>query len=593
MTFELVGLSVTSEPDVFAARQLAREAAAAVGMDVNDQVRVATAVSELGRVIIAARGSAHIALSVVPGVRPELLIAVVADDSFAIEGPATSNAGLEAGRRLMDSLCVVAERPWKIHMSKALPPGRWPLDVYEIEALRAQLARSVVSSPLDELRAQNLELLTALEQLRAKQDELVRLNEELAETNQGVMAMYSQLSTELEETNRGVVALYAELDERGVQLHHASEAKSRFLASVSHELRSPLNSIRGLAQLLQEPDSDSLTESQAYQIKLISSSTDELLALVNGLLDLAKAESGKLAPQPTIVRLDVVLAELQATMRPLIHGGVDLDIDIPEGVCDLETDATLLAQVLRNLLTNALKFTDQGTVRVRSATSASASQVAITVEDTGIGIAPEHQELVFEEFFQVPGPLQARSKNSGLGLPYARRVTEALGGSLSIASEVGVGSTFTVTLPMRWIAIPDVSAATTNADTETTILDTVLIVDDEPSFRELLRQMLQGSVGRVVEAEDGPGALDLMRRIGPDLVLLDLRMAGGGGEDVLAQASSDSVLRSVPIAVVTSVAVDDAALRLLSPAFTILNKSDLTKQSLLATVRSALSTDQR
>ena len=161
-------------------------------------------------------------------------------------------AGLEAGRRLMDSVTVVRDGPAEViecrRRSRREPgPGRPPSSK---RCAPAWPDRSS-SSPLDELRSQNLELVTTLEQLRAKQEELVRLNHELEETNRGVMAMYSQLSAELEETNRGVVALYAELDERGVQLQHASEAKSRFLASVSHELRGPLNAIRGLARLLQ------------------------------------------------------------------------------------------------------------------------------------------------------------------------------------------------------------------------------------------------------------------------------------------------------------------------------------------------------
>ena len=149
-----------------------------------------------------------------------------------------------------------------------------------------------------------------------------------------------------------------------------------------------------------------------------------------------------------------------------------------------------------------------------------------------------------------------------------------------------MGSTFTAILPIQWIATP-----TTSKEAETSkssFLGTVLIVDDEAPFRELLRQMLQGSVVRVAEAADGPTALDLMARLRPDLVLLDLRMPGGGGEHVLAEASRDEDLREIPIAVVTSVAVDDSALRRLSPSFTVLNKSDLTKESLLATIRSVL-----
>ena len=269
MTIAVAAVSLCGEPDVFAARRLARQTAAALGMDTSDQVRVATAVSELGRVMISAHRTGRIDIGVVPGVEPQLLVAASLDQSPAAGGPTAMSAGLEAGRRLMDSVTVEEGHPQVIEMRKALPAGHWPLGGRELEQLRIDLARVIVTSPLEELRSQNLELVTTLEELRAKQEDLGRLNEELEETNRGVMAMYSQLSVELEETNRGVVALYAELDERGVQLHHASEAKSRFLASVSHELRGPLNAIRGLAGLLQEPDSEPLTDVQTHQIRLI------------------------------------------------------------------------------------------------------------------------------------------------------------------------------------------------------------------------------------------------------------------------------------------------------------------------------------
>jgi len=203
---------------------------------------------------------------------------------------------------------------------------------------------------------------------------------------------------------------------------------------------------------------------------------------------------------------------------------------------------------------------------------------------------------VFEEFFQVPGRLQARSKNSGLGLPYARRVAEALGGGLTLASEVGAGSTFTVTLPVRWVTAARASASdgTGAATGAGAVLGVVLIVDDEAPFREYVRQMLQGTVERVVEADHGTVALETMRRLRPDLVLLDWRMPDGGGERVVAEASQDEALRDVPIVIVTSAGTGDAALRRLGPSFPILDKSELTKeslQSLLTAIRVDASED--
>lgn len=589
MLTELVWLPLRSEPDVFAARQKAREAAAALGMDGNDQVRVATAVSELGRVIVAAHAYARVVISLASlrGV-DQLQIAVYADDSFVLEEGETSGTGMGAGRRLMDSVRIVQQYPAIVELVKALPRDATLLRGAELAAVRARLVGSVVSSPLDELRAQNLELLAALEELRGKQEELVRLNVELEETNKGVMAMYAQLSEELEETNRGVVALYAELDERGAQLHHASEAKSRFLANVSHELRGPLNSLLGLVRLLGEPDSEPLTESQSHLVRLLHSAAEELLGLVNDLLDLAKAESGRLDPDPRPVDLESILADLRATMRPLGRKGVELLLDIADDARLIETDGPLLTQVLRNLVANALRFTELGRVLVSAVAIPSANLLTITVDDTGVGIAPEHQELVFEEFFQVRGPLQSGSNNTGLGLPYACRVAEALGGSLSLTSQVGRGSTFTLLLPARWSLPPQKALGPEPLEGHVDRFGTVLVVDDEAPFRELLRAMLQGHAARVIEAEDGPGALELMRRVRPDVVLLDLRMPGGGGEDVLAHTRTDEDLREIPIVVVTSVALEDVVLRRLSTAVSVLSKSGLTTESLLASMRSAL-----
>jgi signal transduction histidine kinase len=288
-----------------------------------------------------------------------------------------------------------------------------------------------------------------LRELQAQRDDLVRRNAELTETNREVMARYNQLSEELEETNRGVVALYAELDERSARLRDASEAKTRFLANVSHELRAPVTAILGLVRLLRDPGSDPLTDDQRQQLELLEESADDLLALVNQLLDLAKAESGRLEPRWGTVDLHGLLGALRGTMRS-IAGKPDLEVVVeePTGIPALYTDESMLTQVLRNLMINAIKFTERGEVRL-CARPADPVGIQFTVSDTGIGIPPAEHERIFEEFYQVPGPAQAAVTGTGLGLPYARQLVTLLGGQLTLVSEVGVGSTFTVTLPAR------------------------------------------------------------------------------------------------------------------------------------------------
>ncbi len=198
--------------------------------------------------------------------------------------------------------------------------------------------------------------------MQSQRAELQVLNAELEETNQGVMALYGQLSEELEQTNRGVVALYAELEEKSERLREASEAKNRFWANVSHELRSPLNSIIGLARLLTGPGSE-LTADQRHQVELIIGAGTGLLGLVNDLLDTAKAEAGQLQADPAVVQLPALLGRLRALLRPMTENGpVSLVVDADEAPAELLTDEIALTAILRNLLSNGLKYTDEGEV---------------------------------------------------------------------------------------------------------------------------------------------------------------------------------------------------------------------------------------
>jgi signal transduction histidine kinase len=316
----------------------------------------------------------------------------------------------------------------------------------DVERLRALVARQAPTSPLEELRHQHEELLTVLDTVRAKNAELERLNLELEETNRGVMALYTELSGELERTNQGVVALYAEIDEKNDRLSAASEAKSRFLRSISHELRTPANSVIGLTRLLTDPGAGPLTGEQAEQIGFIRTSATDLLSLVEELLDLAKAESGRLVPDVREVDLASVLDELTVMTGPLLRPGVRLEREAPSRGPVVRTDPDLLRPVLRNLFSNAAKFTADGLVEVRA--SHRGDTVTIAVSDSGVGIEPDDLAHIFEEFYQARTPLHASVRGTGLGLPFAARVARALGGSIDVESTPGVGSTFTLVLPV-------------------------------------------------------------------------------------------------------------------------------------------------
>jgi signal transduction histidine kinase len=429
--------------DIFAVRQLGREVARSVGMESQDQTRIATALSEVARLVLAAGGNADVAFVAVAGGKPTLWVEMV---SAATPDSGRLGPQLEQVGRLVDTMEVGDEETGTVvRMSRRLPSSAPLLTAARMDEMRAELAEHVPGTPLDELAVQNQQLIAALDEVRAQRDDLARLNAELQETNRGVMALYNQLSEELEETNRGVVALYAELDEKSAQLRAASEAKSRFLANVSHELRAPVTAIIGLGRLLTDSASDRLTEDQTRQVELIRGSATDLLALVNDLLDLAKAEAGRVEPNWGDVDLRAVFGQLRGTLRALAtRPEVDFVVEEPEPG-PLRSDEVLLAQVLRNLLTNALKFTSQGSVRL--AARLAPGQVEFEVADTGVGIPPELHERIFEEFYQVPGGTAARGTGTGLGLPYARRLVEILGGELRVQSEPGRGSVFTVCLP--------------------------------------------------------------------------------------------------------------------------------------------------
>ncbi len=256
------------------------------------------------------------------------------------------------------------------------------------------------------------------------------------------------LQAELDETNRGVLALYAELDTQAQQLRQATELKSRFLAYMSHEFRTPISSIRSLTRLLLDRMDGPLTAEQERQINFIRTTAEEFADMVNDLLDLAKVEAGRIDISPAWFELVDLFAALRGMFKPvLVNPDVVLVFEEPQAPPQLFTDNAKLSQILRNFISNALKFTVQGEVRV-SALQAGDS-ITFSVADTGIGIAPEHQEAIFSDFTQVDSPIQKRLRGTGLGLSLSRRFAELLGGKVTLTSVPGKGSTFSVTVPVK------------------------------------------------------------------------------------------------------------------------------------------------
>lgn len=257
------------------------------------------------------------------------------------------------------------------------------------------------------------------------------------------------LRSELEETNRGVLALYAELDAQADQLRQATELKSRFLAYMSHEFRTPINSIRSIARLLIDRIDGPLTPEQDRQVVFIAQQAAEFAEMVDDLLDLAKVEAGRVEISPAWFEMVDLFSALRGMFKPVLtNPEVVLVFEEPQDIPKLYTDDRKLSQILRNFISNALKFTPKGEVRVTVERTGEAD-VTFRIADTGIGIAREFHDSIFQDFSQVESPLQKRLRGTGLGLSLSKRLAGLLGGSVALRSEPGMGSVFSVTIPVH------------------------------------------------------------------------------------------------------------------------------------------------
>ena len=275
--------------------------------------------------------------------------------------------------------------------------------------------------------------------------DVAALRAELARRTQALQA----LQEELDETNRGVLALYTELDTQAQRLRQATELKSRFLAYMSHEFRTPISAIRSLTRLLLERTDGPLTDEQDKQVRFIQSTVAEFAEMVDDLLDLARLEAGRVEVSPAWFEMVDLFSSLRGMFKPVLtNPEVVLVFEEPRQVPRLFTDDKKLSQILRNYISNALKFTLKGEVRVSVRPDAGGA-VTFAVADTGIGIAAEFQHAIFHDFAQIDSPIQKRLRGSGLGLSLSKRLAELLGGSVGLQSELGRGSTFTVTLPAQ------------------------------------------------------------------------------------------------------------------------------------------------
>lgn len=571
---ELGLVDIRGEDDVVRAHQTTRTIVAQLGFSTFEQTRIATAMSEIARnaLVYASGGSVTLGLD---DERESLIVIVldrgpgISDLEAVLSGETRSDTGLGLGirgaRRLMDSFSIeTTPAGTRVEMSKRVPRRAGKVDVARVGLMRSQLAGQLADDPTQEIR---------------------RLQRDVLERD----ARLVELAEELVETNRGVMALHAELEERADYQRRAVELRTRLVSEMGHELRTPLHSISTISQFLIDRLDGELTEEQDKQVRIIHEVADTLTAYVNDLLDLARTDAGKARVNVTRFTVDGVLKTLRRIMQPLVPARVALRFAIEPGLPELSTDEHKVSQVLRNLLANALKFTDAGHVEVRALRHGD-DQVAFEVQDTGVGVAPEHHDLIFREFAQVDGAVQPRMRGSGLGLPLSRRLAQLLGGSLEIASSSGAGSTFRFELPIHYLgtehAIPPAPPQPLVHAQPPAGRPRILVIDDDVASRYVLRRWL-GERYRVEEADSGFEGLRLAATQ-PDAIFLDVVMPDLTGFEVLEKLKADIATRKIPIVVYTALVLGTSDRARLAAASAILRKSTASRVADRAAIEDAL-----
>jgi signal transduction histidine kinase/CheY-like chemotaxis protein len=579
MSWRIVSMPLDTDEDVVMARRRARQIAAELGFDQQDQTRLATTVSELARNTVSYAERGQIEFELDNSTRPQTLRAVIRDKGAGIAnleailaGRYRSKTGMGQGilgaKRLMRDFSIeTGKGGTTVRIGMRRPRTVAQFAASDLPGLAKTLSTAQPSA-YEELKQQNRELLRSLQELTARTDEM------------------GLLTSELESTNRGVVALHSELEATAEELRRASELKTRFLSNMSHEFRTPLNSILALTRLLLDKIDGPLSGEQEKQVRFISDAAAGLTELVNDLLDIAKVEAGKIDVRPSKFSAIELFGALRGLMKPLkISDQVELVFDEPSGVPVLYTDEGKITQILRNFISNALKFTESGEVRV-GAVFKEPDRILFSVQDTGIGIAKEFHDRIFEEFEQVPGIFQAQQKGTGLGLPLSRKLAELLHGTIAVVSEPGKGSTFFLDVPARWTA-EGVSLVLVESAPDPT-RPRVLIADDEEAFRYVMRRMIDTEKYEIIEAADGEEALAAANVSKPDVIVLDINLPKRDGYSVLSELENNERTRGIPVIMSTSLVLSERDRARLSHSRAVLSKATLSTELVSVVLSDAL-----
>jgi signal transduction histidine kinase/CheY-like chemotaxis protein len=542
----LLTIAVRREEDVVLARQRARQVARLVGIASSEQTRLATAVSEIARNAWKYAGGGRVEIALEPEEEGSALVVRVRDQGRGVTeldtilaGRYRSSTGMGLGisgsRRLVDRFDIqTGPSGTTVTLAKLLPAGAGPATPRELVAVVGELQRGRPHDALEELTSQNQELLRTLDALRERERQLVEVNREL------------------EDTNRGVVALYAELDEKADYLRRASELKSRFLSNMSHEFRTPLNTVISFCRMLLDEADGPLNDEQRKQVGFARRAAEGMLDLVNDLLDLAKVEAGKTTVRSSPFEANELFGALRGMLRPLLATTqVTLHFEEPVGLPTLYTDEGKISQILRNFISNALKFTERGEVRVSARRQG--DRVLFLVSDTGIGIAREDQERIFQEYGQVDSPVQRRVRGTGLGLPLSKRLAELLGGRLEVKSEPGVGSTFSLEVPLLYGGPPEIGAVADVCALHDPTRYPVLVVEDNPETIFAYEKYVKGTPFQVLPVGTMAEARHAVQRLRPIAVVLDVMLGAEAAWPLLSELKGSALTRGIPVYVVTMV----------------------------------------